>query len=186
MRKLAVLVALTLILAGATAQPWQQVPLTQLGYDDEALDYGLAPPTQIRAGDYDAPTPTTAIGAATLATPALRAMMLTASPPLLIDVLGGNQTVSLPGAIWLRGAGVGSGFDDQVQLKLAAHLTEFTGGDKAKPIVFFCLHRNCWLSLNTTMRAVKLGYTKVYWYRGGRTAWQAAGLAMEPVRGVTF
>ena len=26
-----------------------------------------------------------------------------------------------------------------------------------------------------------LGYTQVYWYRGGRDSWQAAGLPMEPV-----
>ena len=33
-----------------------------------------------------------------------------------------------------------------------------------------------------TSAAVALGYTHVYWYRGGRDAWQAAWLAMEPVQ----
>jgi PQQ-dependent catabolism-associated CXXCW motif protein len=186
MRKATALMALAVFLAGAATQPWQQIPLTQSSYDSETLDYGLAPATQIRTTGYDAPTPTLAIGAQTITTPALRTMLAAANPPVLIDVLGGNPTVSLPGAIWLRGAGLGSGFDDDVQLKLAAHLTELTHGDKAKLIVFFCLHRNCWLSLNATIRAVKLGYTNVYWYRGGRNAWQAAGLPMEPVHGVTF
>jgi PQQ-dependent catabolism-associated CXXCW motif protein len=180
------LMATMLFLAGAAAEPWQQVLLTQASYDDETLDYGIPPTAQIRTATYDAPTPTSVDGAQTITTPALRAMMLAADPPLLIDVLGGNLTTSLPGAVWLLGAGLGTDFDDQVQQKLTAHLAQRTNGDKAKPVVFFCLHRHCWLSLNATMRAVKLGYTNVYWYRGGRAAWQAAGLAMEPVHGVTF
>jgi PQQ-dependent catabolism-associated CXXCW motif protein len=176
----------TLVLMAAGPQSWQQMPVTQPAYDNETSDYGLAPASQIRTGTYDAPTPTTIPGAKTVTTPTLRAMMAALNPPLLIDVLGGNPTASLPTAIWWNGAGLGRDFNDDVQVKLAAHLTELTGGDKTKSIVFFCAHRNCWLSVNASMRAVRLGYMNVYWYRGGRAAWHAAGLPMEPIHGGTF
>lgn len=29
---------------------------------------------------------------------------------------------------------------------------------------------------NVALRLVKLGYSTVYWYRGGREAWEVAGL----------
>ncbi len=175
------LIGLALLAPACT--PWQQVKLDQPAYDNETQDYGLAPTSRIRTGAYEAPTPRQVTGATTITTPQLRDMLLSAPPPpLLIDVLGGNQTVSLPGAIWLPGAGLGVGTDDQLQPRLAARLAELTGGDKAKAMVFFCLSKTCWLSYNATVRVVALGYTHFYWYRGGRNAWQAAGLAMEPVQ----
>jgi PQQ-dependent catabolism-associated CXXCW motif protein len=176
------LAGLALLAAACAAPTWQQVKLDQPAYDNETQDYGLVPTSLIRTGAYEAPTPSQIIGAATITTPHLRDMLLVAPPPLLIDVLGGNQTVSLPQAIWLPGAGLGVGTDDQLQRRLSARLAEFTGGDKAKAMVFFCLSKTCWLSHNAAVRAVALGYTQVYWYRGGRSAWQAAGLAIEPVR----
>ncbi len=175
-----------LLLGGAGPQSWQQMPLTQSAYDSETLDYGLAPATQIRTGSYDAPTPTIVTGAQTVTTPMLRTMLAAPNPLVLIDVIGGNPTGSLPGAVWLAGAGLGTGFNDDVQVKLAAHLRELTGGDVNRPVAFLCAHRNCWLSLNASMRAVRLGYTHVYWYRGGRAAWRAAGLPMESIHGETF
>ena len=184
--RLGLVAVVVLLLGGAGPQSWQQMPLTQPAYDSETLDYGLAPATQIRTGSYDAPTPTTVTGAQTVTTPVLRTMLAAPNPPVLIDVIGGNPTGSLPGTVWLAGAGLGTGFDDDVQVKLASHLRALTGGDVNRPVVFFCAHRNCWLSLNTSMRAVRLGYTHVYWYRGGRAAWHAAGLPMEPIRGETF
>jgi rhodanese-related sulfurtransferase len=44
----------------------------------------------------------------------------------------------------------------------------------------------CWLSRNATVRTVALGYSQVYWYRGGRNAWIAAGLPLQPVRRTPF
>jgi PQQ-dependent catabolism-associated CXXCW motif protein len=172
--------------AGCAAQPWQKVSLTAPAYDNETQDFGVQPTTIIRTGDFDAPTPTRIVGATTITTPQLRDMMLASPPPMLIDVLGGNQTVSLPGALWLRGAGLGNSLHDQTQEKLGMRLSELAGGNKARAIVFFCLSKTCWLSHNAAVRAVALGYSNVYWYRGGRNAWQAAGLAMEPVAANNF
>ena len=183
MRASSMLVVLALLVAGCAVQPWQQTKLTQSTYNNEDYDYGLAPTSRIRIGNYEAPTPTAIHGAKTIMTPELRDMMTGPNPPLLIYVLDVDQTVSLPGAIWLPGTGLGN---RNAQQELASDLTKLTGGDKLKAIVFFCLSETCWLSHNAAVRAVNLGYTRVYWYRGGRNAWKAAGLQMKPVHGLSF
>ncbi len=108
-------------------------------------------------------------------------MLASNRPPALVDVIGGEQTVTLPHAVWLRDAGVGRHLDDDVQAWFDYHLSQLTNHDKSYPLVFFCASRMCWLAHNATLRALDLGYTNVSWYRGGRDAWQAAGLPMVPV-----
>jgi PQQ-dependent catabolism-associated CXXCW motif protein len=49
------------------------------------------------------------------------------------------------------------------------------------PLVFFCVNSQCWLSYNASLRAAALGYTNVYWYRGGIESWRAAGLPLARV-----
>lgn len=150
-------------------------------FAEETVDYGIPPTNTLHLHDFDAPTPTRVDGAHTVTTVELRRMMTSASPPVLIDVIGGAQTVSLPNAVWLRDAGVGRHLDDDVQAWLDLHLSRLTGHDKSRPLVFFCASRMCWLAHNATLRALDLGYTNVHWYRGGRDSWQAAGLPMTPV-----
>ena len=53
--------------------------------------------------------------------------------------------------------------------------------DKARPVVFFCTGPDCWLSWNASVRASRLGYGAVHWYRGGIAAWSAARLPLVPV-----
>jgi PQQ-dependent catabolism-associated CXXCW motif protein len=130
---------------------------------------------------FDAPTPTHIRGARTITTVELESLLASDRPPLLVDVIGGEQTVSLPNAVWLRDAGTGRHLDDDIQAWFDLHLSRLTNRDKTRPIVFFCASRMCWLAHNATLRALDLGYTNVSWYRGGRDAWQAAGLPMAPV-----
>jgi PQQ-dependent catabolism-associated CXXCW motif protein len=174
------MVALIAMLANCAPTNWQTAQLSA-SYDGETADFGVASTSAIHTGQMEEPTPLRIAGARTITTVQLRDMMLASPSPVLVDVLDGNQTESLPGAVWLRGAGHGNGLHDWVQRQLETRLAALTGGDKAKPIVFFCLSKTCWLSHNATVRAVAAGYTSVYWYRGGRDAWKAAGLAMEPV-----
>lgn len=169
------------------AQPaWWHTPLQYASYDGETQNFGLRPTATIRVGNYEGPTPTRIIGAHTITTPQLRDLLASPNPPLLIDVLGGNPQNSLPGAILFTQAGLGNSYGDQVQQRLAGHLAQLTHGNLRTPIVFFCLSKTCWLSHNATVRAVALGYTNVLWYRGGRDAWIAAGLPMEPVYATPF
>ncbi len=167
---------------GAQATVAASAPASAQTYDSEGIDFGVGPTTAIRNSDYDEPTPTIITGATTISTPQLQSMLASPKPPILIDVLGGDVTASLPGAIWLRGAGFGKLAQGDLQAHLATALTKITDGDKSRPIAFFCLSKLCWLSHNAAVRAVNLGYTNVLWYRGGRNAWRAAGLPLMPVK----
>jgi PQQ-dependent catabolism-associated CXXCW motif protein len=152
----------------------------------EDQDFGIAPARELRLRDYAAPTPLHVPGGRTLHTAELRALLaraaLPAERPLLFDVVGGEGHDSLPGAIWLPGAGRGQSFDDPVQARLAIALEALTDRDRTRPMVFFCSGVQCWLSYNASLRAVALGYTEVCWYRGGIEAWIDAGGAVEPTR----
>jgi PQQ-dependent catabolism-associated CXXCW motif protein len=159
----------------------QPMTLPVSSFCDETVDYGLAPDTTIREKVLEAPTPTRVLGATTLTTPQLWSMILSGRPPLLVDVIGGNQSMTLPAAHWLPGAGRGTSLEDDVQTRLGAELDRLSCGDKAAPIVMFCQSKTCWLSANASIRAVAMSYRSVYWYRGGRCAWQEADLPMGPV-----
>lgn len=144
----------------------------------------VMPTAALRLSDYSAPTPLGIPGARVIDTPELRERIAREPPPLLFDTAGGTGHDTMPGAIWLPGAGLGTGFEDAVQQQLEKTLTLVTGGDRARPLVFFCVSRNCWLSYNATLRAVRLDYHLVYWYRGGLEAWRAAGGELEPPKAI--
>lgn len=160
----------------------QPLPLPQSTFCDEGHDYSIPPSVgTIRTVNLEAPTPTEVLGATTVSTRGLWDMMLADEPPVLIDVLGGNQKMTLPGALWSPNTGRGTSLNDDVQKVLSAEINRLTCNDKSVPVVLFCLSKTCWLSVNATVRAVALKYEKVYWYRGGRCAWAAGGLPMGPV-----
>ena len=140
----------------------------------------VMPSAALRLSDYSAPTPLSIPGAMLIDTPELRERIAGERPALLFDTAGGSGHDSMPGAIWLPGAGLGTGFDDAVQQQLERTLEAVTKGDRARALVFFCVSRTCWLSYNSALRAVRLGYREVYWYRGGLEAWRAAGGELEP------
>lgn len=153
---------------------------------DEAADFGVPPQAQLRQRDFHAPTPLEVPGARTVGTAELRQRLQAplAERPLLIDVLGGTGHSSLPGAVWLPGAGRGGTFDDAIQARLGQTLRMLTGANTAREIVFFCLSPQCWLSYNAALRALHFRYRNVGWYRGGIEAWGASGGALEPPRAV--
>lgn len=155
-------------MGSAIAQPWA----------GEDRDWGVAPSAQLRQPPYSAPTPLSIPGARVLATQALKDMIETGNAPLLIDVASGEGHRTLPGAYWLPGAGRGAHFIDEIQGSLADLLDRLTQGDKQRPVVFFCVNTQCWLSYNAALRAAVAGYAQVLWYRGGIEAWNAAGLPL--------
>lgn len=148
----------------------------EYGYADESRDWGIAPTNQLRQQPYHGPTPLAIPGARVVQTRQLQAMLSGPDKPILIDVLSERGHVTLPGAIWLSGAGRGANFLDPVQLLLTQLLEQLAGSDKSRPLVFFCASSQCWLSYNAALRAAAAGYKRVYWYRGGIDAWTAAGL----------
>jgi len=153
-----------------------------------------AEPEGYRLDDYKAPTPATLQGA-TVVTTAQAQALWTARAAVFVDVLPRPPKpaglpagtvwhdpphTSVPGAVWLRDVGFGA-----LAPSMAAYfrrgLAEATGGDHARPLLFFC-RRACWMSWNAAKRALAEGYAKVYWYPDGVEGWSEAGLALEEVQ----
>ena len=51
--------------------------------------------------------------------------------------------------------------------------------DKSAPMVLFCNGTECWKSYKSSVAAVKAGYSKVYWFRGGFPEWSTKGLPTQ-------
>jgi len=157
--------------------PQQDRPAPAPRADDsslpEAKDFGIAPTERLHEGPMHAPTPTRIPGGLVITTGALKMLYERESALLVFDVLGGPQM--LPNAQNALPAGQAGSFTDQTQREFGNYLQQVTGGDKEKPLVFYCQSIECWMSYNAALRAVNLGYTQVFWYRGGIEAWQAAG-----------
>jgi len=148
-----------------------------LSYADEDRDWGIAPTTRLRTEDSKAPTPRQIPGGRVVRTVELQKMLTAKERPYLIDVLPGSHR-TLAGAFWMEGAGNGSLNKEQEKRFLKA-MAGFAGGKKNRPVIFFCDDAQCWLAHNAARRAIAAGYTSVMWYRGGITAWRAAGLPMS-------
>jgi PQQ-dependent catabolism-associated CXXCW motif protein len=78
---------------------------------------------------------------------------------------------SIPGAVWLPGAGSGSA-DPTFETAFKEEIELLTVHDLDRPIVTFC-HPQCWGSWNAGRRLVSLGYRHVYWYPEGFEGWQS-------------
>jgi len=127
-------------------------------------------------------TPNTVQGATVIDTAALP-KLIENQKPVLIDVALADRKPpsmapdapwlplhrSIPGAVWMPGAG-DSG-DPRFADAFKARIAELTGGDPGRPVVAFC-HPECWGSWNAAKRLVGLGYAHVYWYPDGVEGWQ--------------
>lgn len=51
--------------------------------------------------------------------------------------------------------------------------------DKNAGIIFQCNGPECWKSYKASHAAIKAGYKKVYWFRGGFPEWKAKGYPIE-------
>jgi adenylate cyclase len=90
---------------------------------------------------------------------------------------------SVPGAVGLDFSGdVHGTFTDRVQKRLERKLLELTDGDTAMPIVAMSFNAAHFDGYNLALRIHHVGYTDVYWYRGGREAWEVAGMPEDVVR----
>jgi PQQ-dependent catabolism-associated CXXCW motif protein len=155
----------------------------------------VAEPDGYRMGEYRAPVPATLAGAVVLDTDGARAMWQ-AGGAVFVDVLPSPPkpdglrpgTIwqapsrdTIPGATWLPNTGFGV-LAPETDAYFRANLDRLTGGDPARPVVFFCL-ADCWMSWNAARRAVvEYGLDAVHWYPLGTDGWQASGLPLEKVR----
>jgi hypothetical protein len=96
--------------------------------------------------------------------------------PIVIDTQWHQTRQSIPGAYALRDTGLGDSVSDAIQDHLQKKVYELAKGDFATPIVAVGWNSESFDGYNLTLRLVAVGYTNVYWYRGGREAWEVAGL----------
>ena len=150
-----------------------------LYYGDENADYGVAPQDRLQK-DVGRATPVRVPGVPTVTTTALIDAMHAGRPLVLIDALD-SQHRTIKGAVQLPVAGNygGGTFDDAVQNVLVDDLEDLRREHPGAELVFFCEGVRCWESYNAVLRARAAGVDNVSWYRGGLTAWKAAGLPME-------
>ena len=144
---------------------------------DEDADSGVMSDAALHT-NYAAPTPVSVPGARTIRTPEL-ASLLEERRPLVLDTTywGG----SIPGAVALWGVGIGGSLSDDYQDRLRQKLRQLTAGNIDAPVVTVGWNAERYQGRNLALRLVALGYTEVYWYRGGREAWLVAGLPVAEV-----
>jgi hypothetical protein len=140
---------------------------------DEDADPGF-PADDVLHTNYEAPTPISAPGVRTIRTPDL-ATLLEQRKPLVLDTIPWGK--SIPGAIGLWGAGVGGTMFDEYQNRLSRKMQQLTRGDRNVPMVAMGSNSERFQGRNLALRLVMLGYSEVYWYRGGSEAWEVAGLS---------
>lgn len=76
----------------------------------------------------------------------------------------GNQTLSIPSALWFPGAGLGASLTDEYQKRFLARLGRYCC-ERNTTVVFFCYGKTSWLSINAALRAASDGYLNIDWYR---------------------
>jgi len=141
---------------------------------DEDADFGVTADATLH-NEFAGLTPTTAPGTRTIDTTDL-VQLLSAARPVVIDTVVYSWGRSIADAIGLKSAGLGGSFTDAAQDHLRRKMQELTAGDLNKPIVAVGWNSERFDGRNLALRLVALGYTRVYWYRGGREAWEVANL----------
>jgi PQQ-dependent catabolism-associated CXXCW motif protein len=141
-------------------------------------------PDGIWSGPMLGPTPATLTGGTVVDLGGLEALI--SETPVILDVGPADQKPanfpkdalwlpihrSIPGAVWMPGAGLAS-LDPAREEALYRRMEELTKGDRSIPIVAFC-HPDCWGSWNAAKRLVLRGYTRVHWFPAGIDGWQVA------------
>jgi TolB-like protein/DNA-binding winged helix-turn-helix (wHTH) protein len=159
-----------------------QAALRLAGHRDHAeedADFGVPADGRLRQG-LAGLTPTTVPGATTIRTAELQ-RLLAERQPIVIDPMMYSWGRSIPGAIGLKHLGGGGSLADEAQDRLRRKMQALTKGDLATPIVAAGFNAERFDGYNLALRLVALGYTEVYWYRGGREAWEAQGLTQSAV-----
>jgi TolB-like protein/DNA-binding winged helix-turn-helix (wHTH) protein/Tfp pilus assembly protein PilF len=121
-------------------------------------------------------TPSAVLGATTLRTDDVSELLASPRKPIVLDTVMHSWGRSIPGAVGLAGVGLGGSIDDPAQDRLRRKMKVLTGGDLNTPIIAVGWNCERFDGRNLALRLVAMGYTNVLWYRGGREAWEVAGL----------
>ena len=147
-------------------------------FANEAVDFGASPSRVISTSQVSdramLPLPRMVPGVDTLTTLQLEAFLKSHPDAVLVDAVVGSTHRTLPGAYWMPELGVVNiGQLERGQIEGA--LRTATGGDPSRPIVVFeRSSRYGWFGYHGVQRLLGMGYSNIYWYRGGLDAWHDA------------
>ena len=141
---------------------------------DEDTDFSI-PVDRSLHSEVAGYTPVEAPGATTIRTAEL-VRLLAETSSLVIDTGSNSWGQSIPRAVGLKFSGLGGSFADEAQDRLRRKMAELTGGKLDQPVVAVGWNSERFDGRNLALRLAALGYTRVYWYRGGREAWEVAEL----------
>jgi PQQ-dependent catabolism-associated CXXCW motif protein len=148
-------------------------------------------PDGYRTTEYRAPTPATLRGAHVVTTAEAEALWK-GRDAIFVDVMPHaprpanlpagtiwreRPRQNIPGSIWLPDTGYGE-LAPATERYLRDNLARATAGDRARPLVFYCL-KDCWMSWNAAKRALEMGYSNVAWYPDGIDGWAFADLPLQ-------
>ena len=142
---------------------------------DEDADFGVPADGSLRS-EVAGRTPTEVTGRKNNPYTADLVRLLADTRPLVIDTVSNSWGRSIPGAVGLKFSGLGGSFADEAQDRLRRKMVELTGGDLDRPVVVVGWNSERFDGRNLALRLAAFGYTQVYWYRGGREAWEVAEL----------
>jgi hypothetical protein len=145
-------------------------------YANEQFGGGLAAGTAMRYNSFTDATPTKTEGVRVFGTQELATAIKGGQALVVLDA-GSSEDV-LPGSkALLYGGTVSEDAAKDAALEQRIHgLLKLLAPDPAVLLVVTGASRDDWRSYNAAMRARKLGYSQVGWYRGGLVAWKAANL----------
>ncbi|MEP7083285.1 MAG: rhodanese-like domain-containing protein [Betaproteobacteria bacterium] len=147
-------------------------------FANESVDFGASPSRVISGSQVSErvmlPLPMMVPGVDTLTTLQLEAFLKTHAEAVLVDAVVGSAHRTLPGAVWMPDLGVVTiGQLERGQIETA--MRSATAGDPSRPVVVFeRSSRYGWFGYHGVLRLLGMGYSNVYWYRGGLDAWHDA------------
>jgi PQQ-dependent catabolism-associated CXXCW motif protein len=92
--------------------------------------------------------------------------------------LASPKTV-IPGSVWLPNVGRGAPETDEIAY-FKRQLDDMRAQKPDAGFLFYC-YIDCWVSWNAARRALRLGYSPVYWYPEGIDGWLLEGLPVERI-----
>ena len=152
----------------------------------EDADFGASPTRYLETPSPTKPLPKSVPGVTTVTTLELKQLLDTQPGVVLVDAYSEGAHMSLTGALWRPDIGVPRpGAFPLADIRKA--MADATNRNLERPIVVFERSSTWgWYGYNAALRLLGMGYTNVYWYRGGIDAWFDAGYAMARLTAPTM
>lgn len=154
---------------------------TDQHYANEEYGSPLGSAAGLRTQNLRALTPTRLDGIESVDTRTLAQWLQSEGRPTLIDVSGSPRALPTASTLLYGGSAFDAEHKDAAFEQRFAGLLRLLQADMHAAVVFYGQNRENWQAVNAAMRARRLGYTQVYWYRGGLDSWRAAKLPTAPM-----